>query len=157
MQQPLCFEDTDVGGPPAPGWYASTITTACWRRSVHGNRMVYLVVALDGVGSPYDRIADYFVLEGVTPRGVACSRRRLVTAFRAGGLAPRAGDEIQPEVLEGLTIEVRLAHESWKGKVRLQITGYRPRAVSPEPETEAIGEDTAQLSSTMQQEPSHGD
>ena len=131
MQQPLRFLDTDVGGPPAPGWYAGTIATACWRPSSHNNRMVYLVVALDSVGSPYDHIADYFVLEGVTPRGIACSRRRLVSVFRAGGLSPRAGEEIQPGVLEGIRIEVKLAHELWKGKVRLQITGYRPvRATS---------------------------
>lgn len=126
MQQPLHFNEADMGGPPPPGWYAGTVTTACWRSSSHNNRMVYLVVALDGIGSPYDRLSDYFVLEGVTPRGIACSRRRLVTVFRAGGLSPRAGEEIRPSCLEGLRIEVKLAHELWKGKVRLQITGYRP-------------------------------
>lgn len=127
--EPLRFLDVDVGAPPAPGWYAGTITTACWRQSSHHNRMVYLVVGLDNVGSPYDRISDYFVLEGVSPRGIACSRRRLVTVFRAGGLFPRAGDEIRPDVLEGLKVEVKLAHELWKDKVRLQITEYRPAVV----------------------------
>lgn len=129
MQLSLRFLETDVSGPPAPGWYAGTIATACWRESSHHNRMVYLVVVLDSVGSPYDRISDYFVLEGVSPRGIACSRRRLVTVFQAGGLFPRAGDEIRPKVLEGLRVEVKLAHELWKGKVRLQITEYRPPRV----------------------------
>lgn len=126
MQQPLCFLEMDVGGPPQPGWYTGTITTARWRSSSQSNRMVYVVVTLDGVGSPYDRLSDYFVLEGVTPRGIACSRRRLVTVFRAGGLFPRAGDEILPECLEGIRIEVKLAHALWKGRVRLEITAYRP-------------------------------
>jgi hypothetical protein len=125
MQQPLRFEETEVGGPPAPGWYSGTITTACWRSSSRNNRMVYLVVALDSVGAPYENISDYFVLDGVTPRGIACSRRRLVSVFHASGLRPRVGEEIQPGVLEGHRIEVKLAHEPWKGKIRLQITGYR--------------------------------
>lgn len=128
MQHPLHFEETDVGGPPAPGWYTGTITTACWRSSSRNNRMVYLVVTLDSVAAPYGHISDYFVLEGVTPRGIACSRRRLVSVFHAGGLHPRAGEEIQPGVLEGHSVEIKLAHELWKGKVRLQVTGYRALA-----------------------------
>jgi hypothetical protein len=90
--------------------------------------MVYVVVTLDSVAAPYDHISDYFVLEGVTPRGIACSRRRLVSVFHAVGLQPRAGEEIQPGVLEGLSVEIKLAHELWKGKVRLQVTGYRALA-----------------------------
>lgn len=125
MQQPLCFLDTDVGGPPTPGWYAGSIATARWRQSSRGNRMVCVIVVVDGLGTPYSRLSDYFVLEGVTPRGIACSRRRLVEAFRAAGLHPCAGDEIRPEELEGLPVGVRLALEEWKGKLRLQITGYR--------------------------------
>lgn len=156
MQQPLRFLETDVGGPPPPGWYASRITTACWRQSSHSNRMVYLVVTLDGVGSPYDRISDYFVLEGVTPQGIACSRRRLVTVFCAGGLSPRAGDEIRPSVLEGLRIEVKLVHELWKGKVRLQITGYRSIAALPGSTDGAPGEDVAWVRPTPSQEPADG-
>lgn len=134
MQQPLCFEEPDLGGPPAPGWYAGTITTACWRSSSRSNRMVYLVVTLDDVAAPFNHISDYFVLEGVTPRGIACSRRRLVSVFQAGGLTPRAGEEIEPGVLEGATVEIKLAHEQWKGKIRLQITGYRPLINVPEPD-----------------------
>lgn len=125
MQQPLRFDEADLGGPPPPDWYAGTITTACWRSSARNNRMVYLVVTLDSVPAPYDHISDYFVLEGVTPRGIACSRRRLVSVFHAGRLQPRVGEAIQPEVLEGLSVEIKLAHELWKGQIRLQVTGYR--------------------------------
>lgn len=125
MQQPLRFEETDVGGPPAPGWYAGSITSACWRKSSVNNRMVYLVVGLDGVGPPHDRISDYFVLEGVTPRGIACSRRRLVELFRACGLSPSAGDEIRPGDLLNHRIEVKIVHEVWKGSTRLQVVAYR--------------------------------
>lgn len=142
MQQPLCFEEPDVGGPPAPGWYAGTITTACWRSSARNNRMVYLVVTLDSVAPPYDHISDYFVLEGVTPRGIACSRRRLVSVFHAGGLTPRAGEEIQPAVLESVIVEIKLTHEQWKGKVRLQITGYRPATNANEPDCDEPQTDT---------------
>lgn len=140
MQQPLRFEEPEVGGPPAPGWYAGAITTACWRSSSRSNRMIYLVVTLDSVAAPYDHIADYFVLEGVTPRGIACSRRRLVSVFNAGGLQPRAGEEIQPGVLEGLSVEIKLAHELWKGKTRLQVTGYRAPASAGSSAAD-IGED----------------
>ena len=146
MQQPLRFEDADVGGPPAPGWYIGTITTACWRSSSRNNRMVYLVVTLDSVAAPYDHISDYFVLEGVTPRGIACSRRRLVAVFHACGLRPRPGEEIQPDVLVGLSVEIKLVHEQWKGKVRLQVTGYRPLTPPSELEDgETQGETFASL------------
>ena len=138
--QPLRFDETDVGGPPPPGWYAGTITTACWRSSSRSNRMVYVVVTLDDVTAPFIHISDYFVLEGVTQRGIACSRRRLVAVFHAGGLLPRAGEEIQPGVLEGLSVEIKLAHDLWRGKIRLQVTGYRSPA-SAGASSPDIGED----------------
>lgn len=126
MQQPLRFEETDVGGAPAPGWYPGTITTACWRQSTRNNRMVYVMLVLDGVSAPYDRIADFFVLDGVTPRGIACSRRRLVELFRACGQSPRAGDEIRPDDLLTRRIQAKIVHEIWKENTRLQVVAYRP-------------------------------
>lgn len=130
--EPLRFLVTDVGGPPAPGWYVGTVMTADWRRSAHENRMVHVVLALEGVQSPYNRVADYFVLEGATPRGIAYSRKRLVALFHASGLAPQPGDEIQPGALAGVSVEVKVVHELWKNAVRLQIVGYRPhRKQSP--------------------------
>lgn len=129
--EPLRFLDSDVGGPPAPGWYTGSVTTVCWRQSSVNNRMVYLVLVLDGVSAPFDRISDYFVLEGATPRGIACSRRRVVELFRACGLAPRAGDEIRPDDLLKRRIEVKIVHEVWKGSTRLQVVAYRPARPLP--------------------------
>lgn len=129
--EPLRFLDADVGGPPAPGWYTGSVATACWRQSSVNNRMVYLVITLDGVGPPHDRMSDYFVLEGVTPRGIACSRRRLVELFRACGLSPRGGDEICPGDLLKRRIEVKIVHEAWKGSTRLQVVAYRPARPQP--------------------------
>lgn len=123
--KPLHFSENDISVRPQPGWYTATIATACWRHSSKNNRMVYVQVLVDGVGDPYDRISDYFVLEGVSPQGIACSRRRLVALFRAGGRLPKAGEEIQPGLLEGIQLEVRLDHETWKGKLRLEIRDYR--------------------------------
>lgn len=130
--QPLHFLPADLPDRPLPGWYTATIATASWRRSSKNNRMVYVVANLDDVAPPYDRIGDYFVLEGVTPRGIACSRRRLVELFRAVELLPKPGDEIRPELLQGRRLEVRLVHETWNGKTRLQIQAYRslPAATS---------------------------
>jgi len=124
--EPLRFLDTDVGGPPAPGWYPGVVTTACWRQSSRNNRMVYVALVFEGVSAPFDRLVDYFVLEGATPRGIDCGRRRLVELFRACGLAPRAGDEIRPGDLLKLKVEVKIAHEVWKGNTRLQAVAYRP-------------------------------
>jgi hypothetical protein len=129
--EPLRFLDTDVGGPPAPGWYQGGVTTACWRQSSRNNRMVYLALVLEGVSAPFDRVVDFFVLEGATPHGIACSRRRLVELFRACGLSPRAGDEIRPGDLLKLKVEVKIAHEVWKGSTRLQVVAYRPAKPLP--------------------------
>lgn len=123
--EPLRFLDTDVATLPAPGWYGATIETACWRQSQQNNRMVYVSLVLEELSPPFDRVADYFVLEGVTPRGIGCSRRRLVELFRACGLAPRAGEEIHPGDLIGSEVAVQVAHEVWKGRTRLQVVGYR--------------------------------
>lgn len=135
--EPLRFLDTDVGRPPAPGWYVGMVTTADWRQSAHENRMVHVVLALEGVRPPYDRVADYFVLEGATPRGMAYSRKRLVALFHAGALSPQPGDEIHPGDLEGVVVEVKLIHELWKGNTRLQVVGYRP----PQAQNPLFGED----------------
>lgn len=137
--QPLHFSETDVNDRPRPGWYSATVATACWRQSSKNHRMVYVLVVVDAIAAPNDRISDYFVLEGVTPRGIACSRHRLVKLFRAGGLVPEAGEEIRPERLEGLKVEVDLAHELWNGKFRLQIRGYRSASAHGEAPFDDIG------------------
>ena len=125
--EPLRFLGTDLGdGVPCPGWYVSTVSTACWRRSKRDNRMIYVVHALECVASPFDRVCDFFVLEGATQQGLAYSRRRLVELYRACGLSPRIGDEIRPGELAGRRLEIKVDHELWKGKTQLRVVGHRP-------------------------------
>jgi hypothetical protein len=128
LVEPLRFLETDISTLPAPGWYGAAVETACWRQSQQKNRMVYVSLVLEELSPPFARVADYFVLEGVTPRGIGCSRRRLVELFRACGLTPRAGEEIHPGELVGCELIVDVAHEVWQGRTRLRVIGYRPLA-----------------------------
>ena len=120
------FEETDLHDePPDPGFYPSSITTARLRRSASGNRMVHVVFALDGVAPGHDRVAEYFVLEGASSRGLALARRRLVELYRVCGREPRPGDEIEPADLVGARVEVKVEHETWQGETRLRVVGHR--------------------------------
>jgi hypothetical protein len=120
------FEVSDVTDElPAPGSYQSTITSARFAHSQSGNRMVLVVHTLEGVAPGRDRIAEYFVLEGVSPRGLAMARRRLVGLYRAAGFDPREGDAIAPNVLVGAQLEVQVDHEAWQGQMRLRIISHR--------------------------------
>lgn len=121
------FEPADVSDElPTPGFYPSTITAARIRRSQSGNRMVHVVYAVEGVAPGHDRVAEYFVLEGASPRGLALSRRRLVELYRACGFDPREGDEIAPAELVGARLEVKVDHETFQGEVRLRVVAHRP-------------------------------
>lgn len=121
------FEAPELGeSPPAPGIYATTITSARLRRSQSGNRMVHVVYAVEGLAPGHDRVAEYFVLEGASPRGLALSRRRLVELYRACGFDPREGDEIAPAELVGTRLEVKVDHETFQGEVRLRVVAHRP-------------------------------
>lgn len=120
------FEDADVGHDlPAPGYYLGAVATARWTRSGNGNRMVHVVFVLDGVGPEHERVADYFVLEGATPHGMAFARARLAQLYRACGQTPRGGDEIRPDDLAGALLEVKVDHEFWRGRLRLRVVGFR--------------------------------
>lgn len=121
------FDHADVSDElPAPGFYPSTITTARLSKSQSGNRMVHVVHALEGVAPGRDRVAEYFVLEGASPRGLALAKRRLVGLYRAAGLDPREGDAIAPEELRGARLEVQVDHDEWQGERRLRVVGHRP-------------------------------
>jgi hypothetical protein len=65
------------------------------------------------------------VLEGVSARGLAVSRGRLVELYRACGMDPHSGDEIHPSEIEGAELEVRVRHEDRDGQIRLRVVGYR--------------------------------
>lgn len=121
----LCFVPSDIDDLLAPGWYVSTIITACWRESSRGNRMVYVEHFLEDQTGTLERVHDYFVLEGASPRGLAYSRKRLVELFRACGFSPQAGEEIDPVQLEDHQVEIKVGHEEWNGNPRLQALTYR--------------------------------
>jgi len=124
----LCFDPQDFRDqPPPPGFYPSAITTARYRRSAGGNPMLQVVHAVDSVGPAYDRVAEYFVFEGVSAKAVAMARRRLLELYRACGLEPKPGEEVRPDDLQGAELEVKLEHEQWEGQVRLRVAAHRPR------------------------------
>jgi hypothetical protein len=121
------FESLDLRDElPAPGYYPSTITSARLRRSLSGNRMVQVIHTLEGVPPGHDRLSEYFVLEGASPRGLAFSRRRLVELYRACGFAPEDGEEIATAPLLGARLEVKVEHDQWQGMPRLRVVAHRP-------------------------------
>jgi hypothetical protein len=117
--------------PPAAGYYTSVITTARWRRSQRGNRMVYVVHALAGVWRPFDRVPDYFVVEGLSASGLAFARSRLVQLCLVCGLATDPDVPIRPSRLVGARLEVQVGHELWEGRPRLRVVGYRRCSTGP--------------------------
>ncbi len=119
------FEDL-FDALPEPGYYPSSISTARFRRSANGNRMLQVVCALEGPGSAHQLVSDYFVLEGASPSGILLARRRLVQLYRACGLDPKDGDEIAPTELVHAQLRVRVEHEQWEGRPRLRVVAYRP-------------------------------
>jgi len=127
LESDLCDE------VPAPGTYASTITTARLCSSQNGNAMVHVVHALEGVPAGYDRVSEYFVLEGASARGLAFSRRRLVELYRACGLRPRAGEDIAPASLQGARLRVKVEHEEWRDKLQLRVVAHLPLTDQPTP------------------------
>lgn len=126
------FLDTDLADEvPPPGIYVSTITTARMRSSQNGNAMVHVVHALEGVPPAYDRVSEYFVLEGASPRGLALSRRRLVELYRACGLTPRPGEDIAPSGLQGARLRVKVEHEEWRSELHLRVVAHLPLSEQP--------------------------
>jgi hypothetical protein len=122
-----CFDPSDLGDQvPAPGAYDATVVAARLRRSARGHRMVTVTFALDGVAPGRDRVADYFVLEGASARGVAVARWRLVALYRACGRDPAGGEEIRPALLVGARLAVTLEHQHRDGRTWVRVAGYYP-------------------------------
>jgi hypothetical protein len=125
----LQFLDSDVNQQlPPPGFYAATVSSARLTKSHSGHPMVHVVLTLDDVPVSYERVADYFVLDGATSRGVALGRCRLVKLFRACGLDPQPGAPISPGDLVDQQLEVRVDHDEWDGEERLRVVSYRRSA-----------------------------
>jgi hypothetical protein len=127
------FDDADFDVLPAPGFYKSMIVTARFRTSEQGNETLQVVHELEGLAPGRDRVAEYFVLAGGSPRGLALSRRRLLELYRACGLAPKSGDGIDPADLLDGRLEVRVEHDSWQGRPRLRVTSHRVPGSGPAP------------------------
>ena len=53
---------------PASGYYTATVTSARFRHSVRGNRMLHLALRLESAPPAFQCIADYFVLDDGTGR-----------------------------------------------------------------------------------------
>ena len=128
------FLDSDLCEEvPTPGTYVSTVTTARLRSSQSGNAMVHVVHALEGVAAGYDRVSEYFVLEGASARGLALSRRRLVELFRVCGKTPAVGEEIAPGRIQGARLRVKVEHEQFRGEMQLRVVAHLPLAESVTP------------------------
>jgi hypothetical protein len=120
------FDDVDLDGSlPTPGYYHSRVTNSRFRRSAQGNRMLQVVYALDGVAAGRDRVAEYFVLDGVSSYARSWARRRLVELYRACGLNPKSGDEISAADLFEAKLLIKVDHDEWQGQARLRVVGYR--------------------------------
>ena len=111
---------------PAPGFYPATVSNARFRHSVRGNRMLHLVLRLDGLPPAFQSRADYFVLEGASSQGLSVARRRLVQLYHACGYFPEEGDEVLPSHLIDTRLEVKVDHVEWENQMRLRILAYRP-------------------------------
>lgn len=128
------FTDLDFDDRvPAPGFYPCRISSARHRSSAQGNAMLQVVYALEDVPVRYERVAEYFVLDGASSRGLAMVRRRLLELFRVCGRDPQPGDPICAADLEGAVLEVRLEHEPWEAQVRLRVASHRRRTSSSVP------------------------
>ena len=132
----LRFDDTDFQHElPAPGFYAAAVVGARFRKSERGNDTIQVTYELDGLPPGHDRVAEYFLLRGGSPRGRALSRQKLIELYQASGLAPSGGEEIDPADLFGARLQVRLEHDTWQGRPRLRVAGHRPLGPdAPKPE-----------------------
>jgi len=126
MNDQLFFQPEDLSAIlPAPGYYRATITAARFRTSARGNRMLHLTLRVHGVSPAFQRLADYFVLEGGSPEGRWLARRRLVQLYQACGLHPEDGDEILPSRLIDASLGVKLDHVEWANQIRLRVLAYQ--------------------------------
>lgn len=110
---------------PTPGYYGCTITHAGFRHSARGNRMLHVLFRLEGVSPAFQRLADYFVLEGASSQGIAVARRRLVQLYHACGFHPEEGQEILPCQLIDSRLQVKVDQVEWENQSRLRILAYR--------------------------------
>jgi hypothetical protein len=110
---------------PQSGLYIASITSARFRKSSQGNRMLQVLFKLEDVPKRHERITDFFVMEGTSENGIATARRRLVQLCRACALNPQPGDEIPTAELVEAKLQVKVVHDQFQGEPRLRIVAYR--------------------------------
>ena len=125
MTRVVCFEAEDLCEElPPPGFYSARISTARFRTSAAGNPTFQVVYAVDDVPRRFERIAEYFVLEGEHRYAIVRARRALVDLYRACGRSPSAGAPIAPLDLLGAKLDVQLEHDHHDGRPRLRVAGH---------------------------------
>lgn len=127
------FQRSEIDEIPAPGLYLTTISSADFRTSAHGNHMLQVVFILDGLSPPWDRVPDFFVLDANNARANAMARRRLVLLYRACGLDPQPDQPISPEDLVEARLQIKIEHACWDDSLdpRLRVVTYRSAAGLP--------------------------
>jgi hypothetical protein len=123
----LHFQPSDLDEVlPEEGFHEAVIDTARLRTSESGNPTVQVIYRLPQAPPGAQTVSEYFVVAGANPTALAISRRRLVALYRACGLEPRSGDEIQLADLVDTRLEIRVGHETYAGTRRPRVLGYRP-------------------------------
>jgi hypothetical protein len=123
----LRFQPGDVANLlPEEGIHEAVIDNARFRTSERGNATVQVIYHLPHAPAGAQCVTEYFVVDGANPGALAVSRRRLVALYRACGLEPQPGDEIQISDLVNSRLEIRVGHETFLGTLRPRVLGYRP-------------------------------
>ena len=119
----FCATDFDV--MPPPGTYSCTVRSARLCRSTKGNRMLRVALSIDEYADRSSPVYDYFVLEGISDKGIHLARRRIVQLYQACGLQPKDGDVMRPSDLINAHLIVKLEPCHDEPYVKLRVVSYR--------------------------------
>jgi hypothetical protein len=111
---------------PEEGYHPCVIHSARPRTSERGNATIQIIYELDDVDATCDRVAEYIMVGGASPQAQRIGRRRLLALCRTVGLDPHEGDELNLADLVGRELQVRIGHDTYDGKPRVRVLGYRP-------------------------------
>ena len=126
MSSRLTFSFSDLSPAiPSPGLYSATVAQAAFRTSRNGNRMLAVLLRLEGVSPAFQRLSDYFVLEGASSQGIAVARRRLLQLYLACGFHPEEDQEVLPSQLIDARVQVKVDQVDWENQSRLRALSYR--------------------------------
>jgi hypothetical protein len=127
MPDPIVYFDRAEieGSIPEPGYYLACVDSVKQYTSARGGETLHIVYELEELVPGWDRVSEYFVLSSPNLRAMAISQRRLLSLCRACGLQPEPGREVNLTRLVGLSLEVRLGHETFEQRKRLRVLGHR--------------------------------